>query len=259
MPQNLRLFLPILAFAFLAGCNGDLIIHEVVPKTIVLVDVTRHESFVAPRGCLTLGGFRIEKLGNDLGVADDIVRRIQTKLERDGYQVHVVPFSDTLDARRYPVGYMVTPEHPYETLWTPAFARWMGELDSMYHPGAVVFLTNYYKSLSGNQGPFYSGMGVTAQINCLDIPPTSGNVYANVGVDVFTFPEVTRKFFTYDARDACDVPLTDAVLDQIKAKTFGAQELAPFRGQLVHIGAVQVETELRHANVLRSPVDGCSD
>ena len=242
-----------------AGCNGNLVIHDITPKTIVLVDAMPHQSYVAARGCLTTERYEIAPLGDDTAIVEDAIVHVQRRLEHEGYRVVLAKFSPDLELKKYPIGYMIDPIlHRYESSWTPEFTRWMNSLEKANQAGAVVLVTRYVNSMNGNYGPFYSGFGVAAEINCIGIPPTAGFLYANMGADVFILPEVTRKFFTFDARQACDAPLPDEALDKVKAKTFHHDDLRPFAAQLARMGAVQVETELQHANVLHGPVDHCS-
>jgi hypothetical protein len=245
--------------ALLAGCNGNLAIREITPKTIVLVDALQHDSYLSARGCITMERYGFAPLGDDTPIVESVMHQVKRKLEQDGYRVVLDTFPLDMNVKKYPYGYMIDPAlHRYESRWTPEFMQWMGALEQANHAGAIVLVTQYWNSMNGNTGPFYSGFGVAAEINCIGIPPTIGFLYANMGADVFVAPELTRKFFTFDAGRVCDVPLPDADLDKVKAKAFGHDDLRPFAEQIARMGAVQVETELQHANVLRGPADSCA-
>jgi len=245
------------AVVLLAGCNGDLVIHEITPKTIVLVDALPHESFIAAQRCFSSPIFSVEQLGDDWNVSPEIIARVKARLELDGYQVRIEKFSDQLDVKKYPFGYMVSPFQMYESRWTPAFQKWLLEL-GQHQPGAVVILTTYAASLYNEFGPYYRGYGVKASLNCLGIPPTSGHFYAHVGVNVFTYPEMMRKFFTKSPDDQCDIALPDAVIEGIKNKTLQHEDVARFHDLIVQLGSAQAEEELRKANVLHGAPDSCT-
>jgi len=243
---------------FLSGCNGDLIIHEIAPKTLVLVDAMPHQQFEAAQRCFSGGIFSVAPLGDDAGMTNEIVAHVKARLEQDGYVVKVESFSDQLDVSGYPFKFEVSPGRMYDTRWTPAFAGWLGEVQKRDQAGAIVILKTYMNSLYNQYGPFYGGYGVHVSTNCLGIPPSAGSFYANVGVDVFTPGEPMRKYFSKGRGEQCDLPVPDSMIESVKQKSLSANDLLPYREQMVRLGAATAEDELRQANVLHGAAESCS-
>src|SRR4051812_29040147 len=215
----------------LAGCNGNLIIHEITPKTIVLVDAMPHQQFEAAQRCFSGDIFSVTPLGDDTDMTVEVVAHVKARLEQDGYVVKVEPFSDQLDVKGYPFKYEASPGQQYATRWTPAFARWLGELQGRDKAGAIVILKTYVNSLYNQYGPYYGGYGVHVSTNCIGIPPSAGSFYANVGVDVFTPSEPIRKYFSRGRGDQCDFPVPDSFIEAVKQNSLSAKDLLPYREQ----------------------------
>ena len=246
------------AAVLLAGCNGDLVIHEISPKTIVLVDAMPHEQFEAAQRCFSGGIFSVTSLGDDAGMTVEVMAHVQARLEQDGYVVKVEPFSEQLDVKGYPFKYEASPGQQYATRWSPAFAAWLAELQRRNQAGAIVILKTYVNSLYNQYGPYYGGYGARVSTDCIGIPPSAGSFYANVGVDVFTASEPMRKYFSKGRTGQCDLPVPDSIIEAVKQKSLTAKDLLPYREQMIRLGAATAEDELRQANVLHGAAENCS-
>jgi hypothetical protein len=252
-----RLFAALAVVTCLAGCNGSLQIKEISPKRIALVDMLPRESFQATQRCLTLDIFHVDPVGDDGGISARLVTDVAARLEKEGYGVDIVAPSEKFDRKTFPGKYMVTPWLMYNTEWHPALTSWLHDVGVAHNVGAVVFLTGYVVSLYGNAGPYYGGYGVQASVNCIGIPPTRVTFYANTGVNVFTLPDLKRKYFSTGGANYCNVDVPDAMEVKVKEGVLGPADLQPYVGDIQRIALVQIERELGGANVLHGATDSC--
>jgi len=252
-----RLFAALAAVTCLAGCNGSLQIKEISPKRIALVDMLPRESFQATQRCLTMDIFHVDPVGDDGGVSASLVTDVAARLEKEGYGVDIVAPSDKFDRRTFPGNYMITPWLVYNTEWHPALTNWLHDVGAAHNVGAVVFLTGYSVSLYNLNGPYYHGYGVQASVNCIGIPPTRVSFYANTGINVFTLPDLKRKYFSTGTTNYCAVDVPSAMEAKVKAGVLEAADLQPYLGDIRKIALVQIERELGGANILHGATDSC--
>lgn len=154
---------------------------------------------------------------------------------------------------------MLTPWPIYNTGWDSALTRWMRDVGTQHHAGAVVFLTRQYGAIDQSRDAVFTGYGVVVFHNCLSFPPWEYKLYANVGINVFTLPDTTvRRYFTVGAGVRCGYDLPVCAHDALADRKFTAKDLAAFTGQLASEGEVRIQEELKSANLLHGKVDACA-
>jgi len=241
----------------LCGCNGNLVIHEISPKRIVLVDMLPRESFQATQRCLTLDVFHVDPLGTDWGISERVTRTIAQALEKEGYGVDVISAPEQFERKTFPAKYMLTPWEPYNTEWDSRFVGWLRDTGAGHNAGAVVFLTTYSVSLYNQYGPFYSGYGVRGSLRCIGIPPTRVGFYANTGVNVFTVADGRRKYFSKGHGNKCDIDAPAAIENAMMDKVLKAADVEPYAGLIQKVAEVEIQQALIDANVLHGQTDSC--